>query len=1188
MQKIMQHIIEEASKEARSPLEFSCEQMELTLVPGALYEGTLTVYGPENTWGYIISPDRRLEVLNREFSGAQDTIEYRFNASYLEAGDEIKGELCFISNQGEYMLPFLVQISEPVIESTQGEIKNLNQFAALARSNWGEAVSLFYAPEFLRLIKGNDRKYMEIYRGLSARPGNQRNMEEFLVACGKKQAVHYGFKEEILTCTNPIEMTELSLTVCKDGWGYTGLQIVTDGEFVFTEKEMITDDDFLGNQCTIPVYIDPDRLRRGKNYGSVRLLSTGVSLQIPVHVLVGEGNGSYQSARLERKRLLAQLMESYLLYRMKKTTNAQWLEKTGSLVEHLVAMDDQNVAARLFQAQLLITQERTHEGSWVLTHAMELMEKQGVDDPALMAYYLYLTTLVNHDGEYVRRATAQIEDIYRRNRTSWKTAWLLMYLSVEYRKDNTARWALLERQFGYGCCSPVWYLEALITLSNNPALLRKLGDFEVQVLYYGARKELLGPELLEQMLYLAARKREYTPVLLNTLMICYRRKEDNRLLQEICAQLIKGGRTDASAYEWYERGVENELRLTRLYEFYMTSMNLEEEPDISRKALLYFAWQSNMDYEHAAYLYYYLLKHREEYTELLERYKERMERFVVDQIIKEHINRHLAYLYQELLVPAMFSAPLAEHLTKLLFARMITVENTNITAVYVYRPDLMQAAGYPLVTGSTWISLYGEKDTIILEDAEGNRYVSAIPFTVETLMNPEPFTDMTAVYTTPDQKNSVEWEKYLWDRSRKQESLPQDIVERGKKLLKSPVLSDFIKGRIQMRLLSHYKEEGKEAGLEEYLEQISWEVLDASSRREVLTNLVLRGKMDKAYEWLMKFGSTGLEPQVVSRLCSFFIEQTAGMQDDGLTEASAGAFRQGKYEGTVLKYLALHYQGPLSELERIQGVCKAYDVDTFALCERMLEQLLLTGADTGRGISSFRYYLTGETRRDIVTAFLRRCAYEYLAHDKETDDFIFLKIMEMYIKEVPVGNTEKLACLKYFAEKQKPENEEQVLAQRAFLKEMLGLSIHLNFFKKLDGCEKLLKPLQDKTIVEHKEDPDTKVTIHYMIRREDGEEPPLQSEELPMAPGGIFFKEFVLFHGETLQYYFTIAKERQKGITQTWMIHKEENDDSSQGRFHVINEILRSSSEEDWERMDAQLEELYHKEYLGNSLFRMR
>lgn len=1188
MQNIMQHIMEETSKEARNPLEFSCEQMELNLVPGALYEGTLTVYGTEDTWGYIVSPDLRLEILNREFSGSQDTIGFRFHGTYLENGDEVKGELCFISNQGEYMLPFIVHTANPVIESSQGEIKNLNQFASLARNDWGEAVSLFYGPQFLQLLKGNDRKYMDLYRGLSAKPGNQRNMEEFLIACGKKQAVHYGFREEVLTCSNPVEMTELSVTICKDGWGYTGFQIITEGAFVFTEKEVITEDDFLGNQCTIPVYIDPDQLHRGKNFGNVCLYSTAVTLKMPVHVLVGEGNGRYQSARLERKRLLAQLMDSYLMYRMKKTTNAEWLKETGSLVEHLVAMDDQDVVARLFQAQLLITRERAHEGSWVLTHAMELMEKQGEDNPALLAYYLYLTTLVNHDREYVRRVTARIEDILGRNRTSWKAAWLLMYLSPEYQKDNASRWALLERQFGYGCSSPVWYLEALITLSNNPALLRKLGDFEVQVLFYGVRKELLSPELLEQLLYLAARKREYTPVLLKTLMICYRRKEDTRVLQEICAQLIKGGRVDKEAYEWYELGVEKELRLTRLYEFYVSSMNPEEEPDISRKALMYFAWQSNMDYEHAAYLYYYLLKHREKCEDLLERYRERMERFVVDQIIKEHINSHLAYLYQELLVPAMFSVPLADSLTRLLFAKMITIENSNISAVYVYRPDLMNASRYPLTNRSIWIPIYNEKDTIILEDMAGNRYAATIPYTVEALMNPEPFTDMTAVYMTPGQKEGVEWEKYLWDRSRKQNSLPQDIVERGKKLLQSPVLSEFIKGRIQMHLLSHYKEDGKEAGLDEFLGQISWEVLDASSRREVLSNLVLREKMDKAYDWLMKFGPVGMEPQVLIRLCSFLTDQTAGIQDAVLTDAAACAFRQGKYEGSVLKYLSFHYQGTMSELERIQGVCKAYDVDIFPICERLLEQLLLTGGATERGMESFRYYLKGEARKDIVMAFLRRCAYEYLAEDKETDDFIFRKIVKLYGEEVPVGTLEKLACLKFFAQKQEPEDEEQVYARHVFLKEILGLGIHLNFFKKLCSCEELLKPLQDKTIVEHRETPDTKVTIHYIIRQEDGEESPLRSEELPAAPGGIFFKEFVLFHGETLQYYFTIVKKRQKGITQTWMLHKEESDDCSLGRFHVINEILKSSSEEAWERMDEQLEELYHKEYLGNSLFSMR
>ena len=1188
MQKIMQHIMEDNLEGTRGSLEFSCEQIELDLTPGALYEGTLTVYGMDgNTWGYIISSDRRMELLRQEFAGSEDTIGYRFHATCLEAGDEVKGELCFISNLGEYQLPYVVHVAEPVIRSSMGEIRNLNQFAELARNDWGEAAKLFYSPEFTGLLKGNDRKYTENYRALSARPGNLRNLEEFLAACGKKQQVHYGLREEVLTCSNPVEITELSLTVCKDGWGYTALKVETDGVFVFTEKEVVTEDDFLGNQCTIPVYIDSEQLHRGKNYGSVRLYNTCVSLEVPVRVFVGEAVGKYQAARLEKKRLLAELMDCYLQYRMKKTGNTQWLEKTGSLVERLIAADDKDVAARLFQAQLLITQERQHEGSWVLTHAMELMENQGEEDPALMAYYLYLTTLVNGDREYVRRATSQIEDIYRRNRTSWKTAWLLMYLSPEYQRDNSARWALLERQSGYGCTSPVWYLEALVTLSNNPALLRKLGEFEIQVLYYGARKEILSTELLEQMLYVISRKREYSTVLLKTLILCYKRREDTRVLQEICAQLIKGGRTDKEAFAWYELGVEKELRLTRLYEYYITAMNLEEEPEISRKALLYFAWQSSMDYEHAAYLYYYLLKNREENEDLLERYRERMERFVVDQIIREHCNKHLAYLYQELLVPAMFSDKLADSLTRLLFACGITVENSNISAVYVYRPDLLEVSRYPVVNGRTWVSLYSDKDAVILEDTEGNRYVEGVPFTLEKLMDPDPFVEMTAVYLPPDKKSDAQWNKYLWDKYRKQKSLTQDIVERGRKLMQSQSVTPFIKGRIQMRLLAHYRDDAGEAGLDEYLDSISWEILDAASRREVLVSLIQRGKMEKAYDWLIKFGPAGVDVQELVRLCCWLIDQTGAMKDAVLMEAAVYAFRQRQFNQTTLKYLAFHHMGMLEELETIRRKCRVYEIDTFELCERQLEQILLTGAPVADGMEVFRCYLRGAYRNDIVSAFLRKCAYGYLAKDQETDELIFREIVGRYEKEQPVGNMEKLACLKYFAER-RPEDQDQAYVQRVFLKEMLGLGIRLGFFKKLTGCEDLIKPLLDKTIVEWRETPDTRVTIHFCICQEDGEESPMRSEELPAAPGGIFFKEFVLFHGETLRYYFTITRERQKGITQSWLIQKEESDDRCLGRFHVINEILRCGSEEKWEQMDEKLEDMYHKDYLGSSMFTMR
>ena len=50
--------------------------------------------------------------------------------------------------------------------------------------------------------------------------------------------------------------------------------------------------------------------------------------------------------------------------------------------------------------------------------------------------------------------------------------------------------------------------------------------------------------------------------------------------------------------------------------------------------LMYFSFQSNLDYEHSAFLYAYLLKHRKDYEELYEHYEPRMERFVIDQIQK--------------------------------------------------------------------------------------------------------------------------------------------------------------------------------------------------------------------------------------------------------------------------------------------------------------------------------------------------------------------------------------------------------------------------------------------------------------------------------------------------------------------------------------------------------------------------
>ena len=143
------------------------------------------------TEGSVISSDLRMECVSRRFGGVQDEIFYRFDAHGMEPREESRGSIHIISNQGEYYIPFSVSISADRIMSSMGEIRNLFHFTNLAKSNWEEAVKLFYAEEFAGVFTGNDKQHYAAYRGLSGVRDNEHNVEEFLLEINKKRPVEY-------------------------------------------------------------------------------------------------------------------------------------------------------------------------------------------------------------------------------------------------------------------------------------------------------------------------------------------------------------------------------------------------------------------------------------------------------------------------------------------------------------------------------------------------------------------------------------------------------------------------------------------------------------------------------------------------------------------------------------------------------------------------------------------------------------------------------------------------------------------------------------------------------------------------------------------------------------------------------------------------------------------------------------
>lgn len=1169
-------------------LDFSCAKIELNIPAGGTYEGTFRVRSTPGclTNGYINTTDLRMECLTPKFAGCDEEILFCFHGEYMEEGEVVRGAFNVISNHGEYYLPFVVSVEYKVLDSSIGTIKNLFHFANLAKSNWQEAVNLFYSPDFVRIFTGSDAMSYDVYRGLSARPGNAQNVEEFLIQINKKQRVEFLAEEpeitlELALAENPYQVLEQEITIVRNGWGYTSLNIECDGDFVFTEKELLTDDDFLGNRCRLPVFIDNSLCRQGKNFGQIVLYDSALCLTIPVTVKVGAlGKAGYNG--LARRRITVQLMQFYQAFRMKKISSSTWLKETGKLVDRLVTADENDVPARLFQAQLLISKERYNEAQWLLDHAMSLLEQNRAGDETLLAYYYYLTTLIHRDEQYVKQIAEEVRRIYRHDISNWRVAWLLLYLAEEYNKSPSDKWIFLQKQFYKGCISPILYIEAVFLLGNNPALLRRLDSFEIQVLHYATKQQVLGAEPAEQLLYLAGRMKEYSPVLLNILMSLYEKRKDVRVLQEICTLLIKGGKSDNRYFQWYQRGVEAQLRITNLYEYYMMSLDLNEKQELPKMLLMYFSYQNNLDYTHSAYLYSYLIQHKEEFPDLFQSYQMQIERFVVDQIQKLHNNRNLAELYQNMLTPGMITEETADALTRLLFSYQVQAADSRMCRVFVYQAGNLKPTEYILQDGSTWIALYGSDYTIVFEDRWGNRFVKSVEYTLDKLMTPGKFLRMILPY----HRNCPELDLYLCETELYE--VTSENVERAMRVAASENVAENIRRELHLKVLQYFYDADDMRALDDYLKIIPFEMLKPAERGSVLRYMVLRGKCQTAYDCLTQYGPYFVDPKVLVRLISEVMQSTNMVENDILTASALYAFRRGKYNSVVLAYLTMYFKGLTKDMRDIWKAAKSFEIDCYKISEKIIVQMLYSGAFVGEKMDIFRYYVSQGAKQEIEEAFLEQCAYDCFVRERLTDGYVFQEIRYAYLRGEEIRFVCKLAFLKYYAENQSELTGEDKPLIEAFLGEMMERGIHLNFFRNLKGVDHLIRPMSDKTIIEYRASPGGKARIHYVVMNENGEADEYLSEIMQDVCGGVCFKEFVLFFGETLQYYITEESGGEEQLTESGNLQKSDIvDDAHDSKYQLINDMIISRTLQDYDTTDDLIKDYFYKEYWNGEMFRL-
>ncbi len=1186
MKQIIREILDGNFRVENGSLNFSCPRIDLSVPAGEVFEDSFTVYGPEGvvTEGYVISSDLRVECLTASFRGSQDEIFYRVDTSKIEAGTEIKGAFHMISNQGEYYLPFCVVAAAPVIESGLGEIRNLFHFTNLAKTNWPEAVNLFYSREFERIFRGNAKTHYAAYKGLSAIYGNEHNVEEFLLEINKKKAVEFIPEEKQIRIENPAVNARYTLVVNRNGWGYTNLQIETDGDFLRVERQHVSDDAFLGNLYRLYYYIQSDGLHAGNNYGAIRLISFEKVVEVPVTVVCGVQNrrkmlGLYQ----EKKRITIRLMQYYQACRLKKISTKTWMEETERLLEHLKDVEGLNLPARLFQIQLFITQERFKEAEWALERDEEAVALLREDQPELWCYYLYLTALCSKNDAKIDEISDIIVRAYERNRGNWRIAWLLLFLSDRYISGIGAKWELLEELFSFQCYSPVIYMEAWHLLCMNPAMLLKLGDFELQILNYASKSEVMKDDIIIQILYLAQKQKGYSELLFRILTACYHNRPQSDILHAICATLIKGNKYGSRYFSWYRAGVEQNLRITRLYEYYMMSVPLDGKEKLPKMVLMYFSYQCDLNYEITAGLYAYVIKNQNELPDIYESYLPAIEQFVIAQIKRGRMNKHLAYLYRNIIVQPMMDEELAQELMNLLFMQEITVQSDAIrqaVAVYPYGTKQMV---YPVSGARAQVPVYDADCKILLEDEAHNRYTVSIPFTRENLITTGKLSSMAAPFI----REHLGYDIHVCFDHKNGLVIQEKNVEHFKRLINSGFLEETDSQMIRMELVRFYYDRDRMWELDEYLFSLQPEEIAGSDRKEIVRIMVLRGMYTEAFDWLHRISPYGVDSKTLVKLCSRLLGLNGQNEDSLMTGIIYDVAKKGKYDEQILKYLVKFFNGSIRDMRDFWKTAQDYGIDTYELSERILVQMLYTGSYFGEKADIFHAYWKGGGKEEVVAAVISQSSYDYVIKEKVTEPFLIESIFKMHQEKGELHLVCKIALLKYYAENPKEITEQSKEVIREFLQDLLSRQIILPLFKEYTGYLPALDILQDKSILEYRARPGQRVTIHYLIQKEDGGGQEYCRETMKEMFAGICVKEFILFFGERLQYYITEDDNGREQPTQSGTISRNDNASGEQAgsRFHLLNDIMIGMTLQDYDTVDHLLEEYYKKDFMADQLF---
>jgi hypothetical protein len=1129
--------------------------------------------------GVIYSSNSFMNLVTPSFTGIENYIEYEFYANNIHYGERIYGVFNIVSSCGDMELPYEFFIEAPYLMTSVGKIKEFSEFTILAKEDFTQAVKIFKSEKFQEVFLRKDERNSLIYKSLMKGISKYFALEEFLIGLHEKTQINLTTSQTNYEYQN-VELAFMDkILLSKDNWGFCQVQVSTDAPFIEIDNTLFSTENFTGNHYDLEFVMNPAYMRSGKNHATIYIKTVNQIIIIEIMATCYKENHVRDLNRAIKKGYLLSLQKNYMNFRTGIIDLAVYVSNTEALLNnHLFQEQLNQIRIDLLKTHLYIIDGMDQ---LAMDHIVQFQEKeQQLKENSIFDYcaYLYLRVLFNKASTDSEKLITEIRYYYDHGYDNWEILWYLLYLDKRYH-NKQLKLKDIQSQLEKGCHSPILYYEACCVYNEEPSLLQQLDSITIQVMNWGMKADYISKEVAVQYTYLTGREKKFNHLVFAGLVHFYEKIYSKDVLTAICSMLIKGQKVDNKYFYWYSRGIQEQLRLTELYENYMYALDDKLMPLLPKTILLYFQYNSSLSDKKKAYLYANIIKNKDKEPSVFQNYRKQMERFAYNQMKHHNINKHLAIIYEEILKKDTLEEKLAKDLPYVMFRYELMCENTNIVGVLVVHKELEEEVYVPLISGRAQISIFTKNPVLIFVDSNHNRYATTIGYTLNKLLKLDHYSKKCYELN----HNSHMLVLNLFDAIELVQKENEEEISIRKRLLSLPSIREYYRNNCLLTLIQVYYNNGENNKLEELLLKIELHEITGEQRNKVIGKMIERGLYEKAFEGLKEYGFKGVYVKGLAKLATrLIVNLKKEEKNDFLIKMGYYIFLSGEGNDTILKYLAQYFLGPIEEMYQLWKVAVDREVVTTQLEEGILVQSLFTEHSLEDEFLVFQSYYRKKNRDVLIRGFLSYNGYKYLM-DARKPDFEFFEIIKKELKHEE-NETCMLALLKYYSEKTNLDVEELDFVDFN-LHNFIQQGLVLPYFKKFQNLLKLPQKISNKYYVQHICDPSAIVKIHYIIEDETKSEKVI-TEVMRNVYKGIHMKEFILFSNETLQYYITQVNDSKEKITESFRVTSENIVGQEDSSFVLLNKILKARENNNEEVLIELMKNYVELDYINSKVFR--